>query len=96
VARKIEAAGNKVMVERITADGYETVEVSMPALITVSNELGRTALLPRSRDCGRQARRADYLEASRYRWSMLLKVGLAGRRVRMVKSFSRLMSANVK
>jgi electron transfer flavoprotein beta subunit len=27
-------------VERVTADGYEVLEVSLPALITVSNELG--------------------------------------------------------
>jgi len=27
-------------VERMTDDGYEVVEVSLPALITVSNELG--------------------------------------------------------
>jgi electron transfer flavoprotein beta subunit len=27
-------------VERVTADGFEVVEVSLPALITVSNELG--------------------------------------------------------
>ena len=26
--------------ERVTADGYEVVEVSLPALVTVSNELG--------------------------------------------------------
>jgi electron transfer flavoprotein beta subunit len=30
----------KVKVEKVTADGYEVVEVPTPALITVSNELG--------------------------------------------------------
>ncbi|MFQ5997088.1 MAG: electron transfer flavoprotein subunit beta/FixA family protein [Dehalococcoidales bacterium] len=40
VARKIDVADDKAMVERVTADGYEVVEVSLPALITVSNELG--------------------------------------------------------
>ena len=40
VARKIEPADGKVKVERVTTDGYEVVEVSLPALITVSNELG--------------------------------------------------------
>ena len=28
------------MVERVLADGYETVEVTLPALFTVSNEIG--------------------------------------------------------
>ncbi|MFC1913476.1 electron transfer flavoprotein subunit beta/FixA family protein [Chloroflexota bacterium] len=40
LAKKIEAADGKAKVERVTAEGYEVVEVSLPALITVSNELG--------------------------------------------------------
>jgi electron transfer flavoprotein beta subunit len=40
VARKIEIVDGKARVERVTADGYETVETALPALITVSNEIG--------------------------------------------------------
>ena len=40
VARKIDIINSKARVEQVTADGYEVVEVSLPALITVSNELG--------------------------------------------------------
>ncbi len=40
IARKVDIADGKARVERVTADGYELVEVSLPALITVSNELG--------------------------------------------------------
>ena len=40
VAKKIEANDGKVRVERVTDDGYEIIEVPLPALITVSNELG--------------------------------------------------------
>ena len=40
LAKKIEPMDGKARVERVTADGYEVVEVSLPALITVSNELG--------------------------------------------------------
>ena len=40
VARKIDVADGKAKVERVIADGYEVVEVPLPALITVSNELG--------------------------------------------------------
>lgn len=40
VAKKIEIANGKARVERVVADGYEVVEVSLPAVITVSNELG--------------------------------------------------------
>ncbi|MFC1943286.1 electron transfer flavoprotein subunit beta/FixA family protein [Chloroflexota bacterium] len=40
LAKKVEITDGKATVERVTADGYEVVEVSLPALITVSNELG--------------------------------------------------------
>jgi electron transfer flavoprotein beta subunit len=40
LARKIDITDGKAKVERVTDDGYEVVEVSLPALITVSNELG--------------------------------------------------------
>ena len=40
LAKKIEAGDGKAKVERVTDDGYEVIEVSLPALITVSNELG--------------------------------------------------------
>jgi electron transfer flavoprotein beta subunit len=39
-AREIEFSDNKVKVKRVTPDGYEVIETSLPALITVSNELG--------------------------------------------------------
>ncbi len=40
VAKKVEVADGKVKVERVVADGYEVVEVPLPAVVTVSNELG--------------------------------------------------------
>lgn len=41
VARKIDILDGKARVERVTCDGYETVEVDLPALVTVTNELGQ-------------------------------------------------------
>jgi electron transfer flavoprotein beta subunit len=41
VVRKIDILDGKARVERVTGDGYETVEVHLPALITVTNELGQ-------------------------------------------------------
>ena len=38
VAKKIDITDSKARVERVTADGYEVIEVSLPALITLSNE----------------------------------------------------------
>ena len=40
LAQKIDITDGKAMVERVTDDGYEVVEVSLTVLITVSNELG--------------------------------------------------------
>ena len=49
LARKIEIVDGKAIVERVIPDGYETIEVILPALVTVSNELGqaRYAILER-------------------------------------------------
>lgn len=41
VARKIDIADGKARIEKVTSDGYETVEVGLPAVITVSNEIGQ-------------------------------------------------------
>jgi electron transfer flavoprotein beta subunit len=38
LARKIEIFGDRAQVERVIVDGFELVETSLPALITLSNE----------------------------------------------------------
>jgi electron transfer flavoprotein beta subunit len=38
LARKIEAAGSKLLIERVITDGYELIEAGLPALVTLSNE----------------------------------------------------------
>ena len=40
LAKKIEVSDGKAKVDRVLPDGYQTIEVTLPALITVSNELG--------------------------------------------------------
>ncbi|OGO16078.1 MAG: hypothetical protein A2Z02_01975, partial [Chloroflexi bacterium RBG_16_48_7] len=40
LAKKVEVADGKARVERVIADGYQVVEVTLPAVITVSNEVG--------------------------------------------------------
>jgi len=40
IAKKIDITDGKAKVERVITDGHEVVEVSLPALITISNELG--------------------------------------------------------
>ena len=40
LAKKIEVRDGTARIERVTADGYEVVDVKLPAVITVSNEIG--------------------------------------------------------
>ena len=40
VAQKIEVIDRGVVVHSVTPDGYDVIEADMPALVTVSNELG--------------------------------------------------------
>ncbi len=41
LARKIEPADSKVKVERVNSSGYDVIELPLPAVITVSNEVGQ-------------------------------------------------------
>jgi electron transfer flavoprotein beta subunit len=40
ITKAVSVVDGKVQAERVLGDAFETVEVSMPALVTVSNELG--------------------------------------------------------
>ena len=55
-ARDIEARGRTIVVERVLADGFETIEAELPAVVTVSNELG-AARKPNLRETMRAARK---------------------------------------
>jgi len=86
VAKKVEVLDGKARVERVTADGFEVVEVALPALITISNELGEP----------RYATIKGIMAAKRKEpivWKPADigvepgKIGAAGRRTRMLKLF---------
>jgi electron transfer flavoprotein beta subunit len=86
LAKKIEVMNGKARIEKVTADGYEVVEVSIPALITVSNELGEP----------RYATIKGIISAKHEEptvWKPedigvdVSRIGAAGRRTRLVKLF---------
>jgi electron transfer flavoprotein beta subunit len=52
----IEAIDKSVRVERVLSDGFEVLEVALPALVTVSNELGEVRK-PNLRETMRAARK---------------------------------------
>ena len=55
-ARRIEVKGETLIVERVLSDGFETIEALLPAVVTVSNELG-AARTPSLRETMRAARK---------------------------------------
>jgi electron transfer flavoprotein beta subunit len=40
LVKKVEAQDGKAKIERVTQDGYEVMEVNLPAVLTISNEVG--------------------------------------------------------
>lgn len=44
LAKSIEAADSTIKVERVLLDGLEIIEAKLPALVTVSNEIGQARL----------------------------------------------------
>jgi electron transfer flavoprotein beta subunit len=55
-ARKVEVSGRTARIERVLADGFETLQADLPVLVTVSNELGE-ARKPSLRETMRAARK---------------------------------------
>jgi electron transfer flavoprotein beta subunit len=86
VAKKVEAADGKVKVERVTADGYEVVEVTLPALITVSNEIG-AARYPTIKGIMAAKRKEPTVWKPADIGVDPAKIGAAGRRTKLVKLF---------
>lgn len=56
LARKVEVAGGRVRVERVLGDGIQIMEADLPAVVTVTSELG-TLRYPRLKDKLQAARR---------------------------------------
>lgn len=56
LARKVEVLGRRVRVERVLADGIQVMEAELPAVVTVTSELGALRY-PRLRDKLQAARR---------------------------------------
>jgi electron transfer flavoprotein beta subunit len=54
--RSVEAAALHARVERVLADGFETIEAELPAVVTISNEIG-PARAPSLRETMRAARK---------------------------------------
>ncbi len=76
----------KARVERITADGYEVIEVLLPALITVSNELGEPRY-PTIKGIMAAKKKEPIIWKPADIGIDPAQVGAAGRRTKMLKLF---------
>ncbi len=86
VARKVEALDGKARVERVAADGYDVIEVTLPALITVSNELG-AARYPTIKGIMGAKRKEPIIWKPADIGIDPAQVGAAGRRTKLAKLF---------
>ncbi|MEE8471247.1 MAG: electron transfer flavoprotein subunit beta/FixA family protein [Dehalococcoidia bacterium] len=84
--QKIELTDGKAKVQRVITDGYELVEVSLPALMTVSNELGepRYATLKGIMAAGKKT---VTVWSAQELGADASKIGAAGARTKMLKLF---------
>ena len=86
VAQKIDITDGKAKVERVTADGYEVIEVSLPALITVSNELGEPRY-PKITGIMAAKKKEPIIWKSADIGVDVSQIGTAGRRTKLLKLF---------
>ncbi len=86
LARKIEAVDGKVKVERVTEDGYDVIEVPLPALITVSNEIGEPRY-PTIKGIMAAKKKEPILWTPADIGVEPAEVGAAGRRLKLVRLF---------
>ena len=86
LARKINITDGKARVERVTTEGHEVIEISLPALITVSNELGE-ARYPTIRGIMAAKKKEPVVWKPADIGVEPSQVGAAGRRTKLLKLF---------
>jgi electron transfer flavoprotein beta subunit len=86
LARKIEVTDGKARVERVTDDGYEVISVALPAVITVSNELGEPRY-PTIKGIMAAKRKEPTVWKPADIGVTAAEVGAAGRRAKLMKLF---------
>ena len=86
VAKKVEVTDGKARVERVIADGYQVVEVTLPALITTSNELGE-ARYATLKGIMAAAKKQPTIWKPADIGADTSKIGVAGRKTKLLKLF---------
>jgi electron transfer flavoprotein beta subunit len=82
LAKDVQVHDGTVQVERVLQDGFETVEASLPAVVTVSNELGAPRT-PNLRQVMRAARQKPTVWSAADVGLEANQVGVTGARLRL-------------
>jgi electron transfer flavoprotein beta subunit len=86
IARKVEVEGNKAKVERVIPDGYELVEMSLPGVVTLSNEHA-TPRYPNVKGIMMAKRKEPIVWKPADIGADPAKLGATGRRAKLMKLF---------
>jgi electron transfer flavoprotein beta subunit len=86
MARKIETSNSKATIERTTEDGYEAIEVSLPAVVTVSNEIGEPRY-PNIRGIMAARKKEPVVWKPSDINTEASRIGFSGRRSRLIRLF---------
>jgi len=86
LVKKIDIADSKARVERVTEDGYEVIEASLPLLLTVSNEIGE-ARYPTIKGIMTAKRKEPVIWKPADIGVEPSQLGAAGRRTKLLKLF---------
>jgi len=86
VAKKVEVADGKARIERVFTDGFQVLEVKLPALVTVSNELGEARYATLKGIMAAAKKQPAVWKPSDIGLTPS-QVGVAGRRAKLLKLF---------
>ena len=84
--KKVEVLDGRLKVERVVPDGYEVIEVPMPAVVTISNELGEPRYAT-MKGIMAAARKKPTVWTSKDIGAEASKIGKAGSRIKLLKLF---------
>jgi electron transfer flavoprotein beta subunit len=86
LARKIDIEGRKARVERVIPDGFESIEVALPAVITLSNEHA-TPRYPNVKGIMIAKRKEPIVWKPADIGAEANKIGVSGRKAKLIKLF---------
>ncbi len=94
LVQKVEVSGGSATVQKLTADGYDVLEVKLPALLTVSNEVGEPRY-PTIRGIMAAKKKEPTVWSAADIGVASSEIGAAGRRAKMMRLFQPVIESQV-